>query len=106
MLKYNVPYEVSGMYMGTQYGKLTYPILDDFISADEKISGVEMRGMFKFLGLGRFGRGGAFWSCHFYNKNTKKIVCVSGYLDASPMSSWTKQLREIQAVLKSVEISK
>jgi len=106
MLKYNVPYDISGMYMGTQYEKLTYPILDDFISSNGKIKGVEMRGMFKFLGLGRFGRGGAFWACHFYNEKTKKIVCVSTYLDASPMSSWTKNLRELQAVIKSVEIEK
>lgn len=105
MLKYNVPSEVEGMYMGTQYGRLTYPVMEGFTSVGG-VEGVQMRGMFKFVGLGKFGTGGAFWACHFVNEKTKKIVCVSGYVDASPMSSWTQPLREVEAILKSVEIAK
>lgn len=105
MLKYNVPSEVPGMYMGTQYGKITYPVMEEFTTASGQ-EGSQMRGMFVFTGRDKFGTGGAFWQCHLVNEVTKKIVCVSGYVDAAPTTSWTQPLREVQAILKSVEIVK
>mgnify|MGYP000509762551 CR=1 FL=1 len=35
---------------------------------------------------------------------TKKLICLSGYVDAPPTTSWTHPIREIQAILRSVEI--
>ena len=104
MLKYNVPSEVEGMYMGTQYVEIFYPEMDEMVTANEKINGYEMRGMFVFKGRPRFGTGGAFWAFHFLNPKTNKVMCVSGYVDAPATTSWTHPLREVQAVLKSVEI--
>lgn len=104
MLKYNVPYEVEGMYMGTQYSDFVYPEMNQISTEDGQIKGYEMRGMFMFTGLPKFATGGAFWAFHFINKKTKKLVCVSGYVDAPPTTSWTHPLREIQAILRSVEI--
>ena len=104
MLKYNVPSEIEGMFMGTQYVDYVYPEGNEELTADGKIAGFEMRGMYVFTGRGKSGTGGAFWAFHFVNPKTEKVVCVSGYLDAPPTTSWTQSLREIQAVLRSVEI--
>jgi len=104
MLKYNVPSEIEGMYMGTQYNEFVYPEGNMMLSGDGSLSGYEMRGMYVFKGKPKFGTGGAFWAYHFLNKNTNKLVCVSGYVDAPITTSWTHSLREIQAILKSVKI--
>ena len=104
MLKYNVPHEIEGMYMGTQYNELVYPEGNKETNASGSLSVYEMRGMFMFKGLPKHSTGGAFWSYHFKNQYTNKMVCLSGYVDAPPTTSWTHPLREIQAILKSVEI--
>jgi hypothetical protein len=104
MLRVNVPSEIEGMYMGTQYVDYIYPEGEATETADGKIKGFDMRGMYVFTGNGKFGTGGAFWAFHFINEKTNKVVCVSGYLDAPPTTSWTGPLREIQAVLRSIEI--
>ncbi|MDG1146967.1 MAG: DUF4837 family protein [Crocinitomicaceae bacterium] len=104
MLKYNVPHEIEGMYMGTQYNEFVYPEGNISTTADGKLSGFEMRGMFMFKGLPKHSTGGAFWAYHFKNEATNKMMCVSGYVDAPSTTSWTHPLREIQAILKSVEI--
>ena len=65
----------------------------------------EIRGMFQFKHKSKKnGTGGAFWSFHFIHPKTKKIICVSGYVDAPSTTSWTHALREIQAVWKSIQI--
>lgn len=102
MLKYNVPHEIEGMYMGTQYNPVVYPEGNTIQSADGSIKGYEMRGMFLFTGLPKHSTGGAFWAFHFLNNKTQKLVCISGYVDAPPTTSWTHPLREIQAILRSV----
>jgi hypothetical protein len=104
MLKYNVPYSYEGMYMGTQYVKMVYPEGNPAINQSGDLKVYEMRGMFKFVGKGKHGPGGCFWSYHFIQPKTKKLVCVSGYVDAPSTTSWTQPLREVQAILKSVEI--
>ncbi|MBI2259139.1 MAG: DUF4837 family protein [Flavobacteriia bacterium] len=103
MLKYNVPHDVKGVYMGTQYHPLVYPEINTMWNMQSSLLGKEMRGMFQFLGKGDFKTGGAFWSFHFLNKNNK-MVCVSGYVDAPPTVSWTYPLRKVQAVLKSISL--
>ena len=105
MLKYNVPHESNGFYMGTQYHKFVYPEINDAKSYLKKINGKEIRGMFQFKHkTKKNGTGGAFWAFHFIHPKTKKIICVSGYVDAPSTTSWTHSLREIQAVWKSIQI--
>lgn len=104
MLKHNAPYEVEGMYMGTQFAKLVYPEINTMVNYNETNSGIEMRGMYVYVGRPIYAPGGAFWAYHLKHPKRKKLVCVSGYLDAPSTTSWTHQLREIQAVLKSVEL--
>lgn len=106
MLKYNVPHETEGMYMGTQYAKLVYPEGNVMKNDKGNLTGYEMRGMFVFTGKPMHSTGGAFWAYHFINEKTKKLMCVSGYVDAPATASWTHPLREIQAILKSVELVK
>tara|TARA_B110000305_G_C19380724_1_gene609460 strand:- start:470 stop:1534 length:1065 start_codon:yes stop_codon:yes gene_type:complete len=105
MLKYNVPSEVDGMYMGTQYNDFVYPEGNTVKTFDKQLNGFEMRGMFMFKGRPKHSTGGAFWAFHFINKR-KKMVCVSGYVDAPMTTPWTHQLREIQAVLRSIKVVK
>ncbi len=104
MLKYNVPHEIEGMYMGTQYNEFVYPEGNVATSADGKVKGFDMRGMFMFTGLPKHSTGGAFWAFHFVHPNTHKLICISGYVDAPPTTSWTHPLREVEAVLRSVRI--
>ncbi len=92
------------MYMGTQYVKMVYPEMNEFQNFTETVNGFEMRGMFQFKGNNEFGTGGAFWAGHFVHPTRKKIVCVSGYVEAPATTSWTQPLRNIQAVLKSIEL--
>lgn len=104
ILKYNVPHEIDDMYMGTQYTKIVYPEGNEITNASGKINGYEMRGMFVFTGRPIHSTGGAFWAFHFINPETKKLITLSGYVDAPPTTSWTHPLREIQAILRSVEM--
>ena len=104
MLKYNVPHETPGLYMGTQYNEFVYPEYSNDRNYNGSIDGIEIRGMFVFKGRYKHATGGAFWSFHFVHPKTKKMVCVGGYVDAPSTTSWTHALREIQAVWKSVTL--
>ena len=104
MLKYNVPHETYGLYMGTQYNEFVHPEYSKDINYDGSIEGIEVRGMFVFKGRYQHSTGGAFWSFHFVHPKTNKVLCVSGYVDAPSTTSWTHALREIQAVWKSVRL--
>jgi hypothetical protein len=103
MLKHNVPHEIEGLYMGTQYQRIVYPEGNITWNSKKNIKGYEMRGMFKFTGKPIHSTGGAFWAFHFIHPKRKKLMCLSGYVDAPATTSWTHALREIQAVLRSVE---
>jgi hypothetical protein len=104
MLKYNVPHEIDGLYMGTQYDKRIYPEGNYVKNMSGTIDGVEVRGMFMFTGRDIHSTGGAFWAYHFVNPKTNKLISLSGYVDAPPTTSWTHPLREVQAILRSVEL--
>lgn len=104
ILKHFVPHE-NGLYMGTQYTDFLYPEESLEQNYNGTITGTETRGMFRFVGSDKFGTGGAFMDFSFVNPKTKKIICVGGYVDAPPTTSWTHSIREIQAVIKSVEIA-
>jgi len=104
VLYYNAPYQIEGMFMGTQFAPLVYPEIDPMENYDGSVKGIEMRGMFVYVGRPIHATGGAFWAYHFKHPKRNKLICVSGYLDAPATASWTHQLREIQAVLKSVEL--
>jgi hypothetical protein len=106
MLKYNVPHETDGLFMGTQYAEMVYPEGNEMTTYKSNISGYEMRGMYVFTGKKVHSTGGAFWAFHFVHPKKKKLICVSGYVDAPSTASWTHPLRELQAVLKSVELVK
>lgn len=104
MLKYNVPHEIAGLYMGTQYEKIVYPEGNKEVSKNGKVKGYDIRGMFVFKGRAIHSTGGAFWEFHFKHPKRNKMMCLSGYVDAPPTTSWTHSLREIQAILRSVKI--
>lgn len=104
ILKHYVPHEIEGLYMGTQYAKIIYPEGNVAESADGKVKGYDLRGMFMFTGKDIHSTGGAFWEFHFKHPKRKKMMCLSGYLDAPPTTSWTHPIREIQAILRSVTI--
>ncbi|MGB1646997.1 MAG: DUF4837 family protein [Crocinitomicaceae bacterium] len=104
ILKYNVPHETAGLYMGTQYHELVYPDYSNDINFSGSVQGVEVRGMFEFKGRFQHSTGGAFWSFHFKNPKSNQLICISGYVDAPSTTSWTHAIREIQAIWKSVTV--
>jgi len=104
MLRYNVPSEVEGMYMGTQYNPIVYPEMNA-IETIYKVKGIETRGMFMFKGKPKHSTGGAYWDFHFLHPTRNKIICVSGYVDAPVTTTWTHPLREVQAILRSITIA-
>jgi hypothetical protein len=104
MLRYNVPHETEGLYMGTQYNKFVFPESTAAFNYNKSVKGIEVRGMFQFTGKDVHSTGGAFWAFHFLHPKSKKLICISGYVDAPSTTSWTQSLREIQAIWKSVEI--
>ena len=104
MLRYNVPHETEGLYMGTQYNKFVFPESTATFNCNKTVKGIEVRGMFQFTGKDVHSTGGAFWAFHFLHPKSKKLICISGYVDAPSTTSWTQSLREIQAIWKSVEI--
>lgn len=104
MLKYNAPSEIEGMYMGTQYNDFVYPEGNN-IKSIHNVEGYEIRGMFVFTGKQKFGTGGAFWAFHFNHPTRKKMMCISGYVDAPATTTWTHPLREVEAVLRSVKFT-
>lgn len=103
ILKHYVPHEIEGLYMGTQYEKIVYPEGNVAQSVDGKVKGYDIRGMFYFTGRPIHSTGGAFWEFHFKHPKRNKMMCLSGYVDAPPTTSWTHPLREIEAVLRSVK---
>ncbi len=105
ILKRYVPSEVEGMYMGTQYNKLVYPEGTTVSNVDGSIRGTEIRGMFMFTGRPHYSTGGCFWSYSFMHPQRKRIITISGWVDAPPTTSWTHFLREVQAVWKSAKIN-
>ena len=104
MLRYNVPHETEGLYMGTQYNKFVFPESTAAFNYNKSVKGIEVRGMFQFTGKDVHSTGGAFWAFHFLHPKSKKLICISGYVDAPSTTSWTQSLREIQAIWKSIEI--
>ncbi len=104
MLRYNVPHEIDGLYMGTQYNEFVFPEASTAFNFNKSIKGKEVRGMFQFTGNNINYTGGAFWEFHFIHPKSKKLICISGYVDAPSTTSWTHPLREIQAIWKSIEI--
>lgn len=106
ILSHYVPHEIEGLYMGTQYEKIVFPEGNVAYSADGKVKGYEIRGMFKFTGKPIHSTGGAFWEFHFKHPTRNKMICLSGYLDAPPTTSWTHPIRELEAIIRSVVITK
>ncbi len=90
--------------MGTQYTKFVFPESNTALNFNKSIKGEEVRGMFQFTGKNVHATGGAFWEFHFIHPKSKKIICISGYVDAPSTTSWTHPLRDIQAIWKSIEI--
>ena len=74
MLKYNVPHESNGFYMGTQYHKFVYPEIND--AATEKNKWKEMRGMFQFKPKTKRMEQVGLLGFPFYTSQNKKIICV------------------------------
>ncbi len=104
ILKHFMPHEIQGLYMGTQYEDFIYPEGNVAFSADGKVQGYDIRGMFKFTGKPIHSTGGAFWEFHFKHPKRDKMICLSGYVDAPSTTSWTHPIRELQAVLRSLKI--
>ena len=103
ILKYNVPHESEGYFMGTQYHKLVYPETNSALNYSENLDGVEMRGCFSLNTIIKKMALGVLFGHFILCIQKLKLICISGYVDAPSTTSWTHALREVQAVWKSTK---
>ncbi|SFT86298.1 protein of unknown function [Lishizhenia tianjinensis] len=101
ILKYNVPHEYEGVYMGTQYHPAVIPIRKQLTL--NTIEGYELTGLFKFTGAME-PSGGMFWSFTFRHPKTNKVVTVSGFVDVIPTTSAVPYIRRVQAIIYSLRL--
>ncbi len=101
-LKYNVPGNTSGTYMGTEYSQYYEPIGRQF-----KFNGhqaVEIRGLWLYNGATFSSGGGPFIQYSIHNESKQTIVTVCGYI-YGPQYDKREYLREIEAMLRTIEIN-
>ena len=101
VLKYNVPHEFDGVYMGTQYHPAVIPIRKKLTL--NTVEGYELTGLFKFTGESE-PSGGMFWSFTFLHPKRQKVITLSGFVDVLPTTSAVPYIRRIQAILYSLRL--
>ena len=101
VLKYNLPGEVEGTYMGTEYSQYYEPEGKVFTYNGHKA--VEVRGLWIYEGDIFVGGGGPFVQYSILNEKRGEIVTVCGYVYA-PKFDKREYIRELDAVLRTIDI--
>lgn len=101
-LKYNVPGEVKGTYMGTEYTEYYEP--EGRVFDFKGNQAVEIRGLWIYDGPVFVGGGGPFVQYSILNKKTNRIVTVCGYV-YGPSFEKREYIRELDAILNSIEVN-
>ncbi|MFT5819728.1 MAG: hypothetical protein ACI8ZM_000953 [Crocinitomix sp.] len=101
-LKYNVPGEVSGTYMGTEKTEFYDPKGRVFNYNGHEA--VELRGLWIYEGDRFVGGGGPFVQYSILNEAKNEIVTVSGYV-YGPKYEKREYIRELDAVLNTIVIN-
>ncbi len=101
-LKYNVPGETKGTYMGTEYTEYYDP--EGRIFEYQGHKAVEIRGLWIYDGEVFVGGGGPFVQYSILNEAENKIITVCGYVYA-PKYDKREYIRELDAVLNTIEMN-
>lgn len=100
-LKYHLPGEVEGTYMGTEYSQYYEPEGKTFTYQGHEA--VEIRGLWIYDGDVFVGGGGPFVQYSILHKKRKEIFTVCGYVYA-PKFDKREYIRELDAVLRTIDI--
>lgn len=98
VMKYNIPGEFEGSYMGTEY-KYARPSFKELAINGEYA--VEMRGLWKILNGG--GMGGPFISLTRLDEVNQRVVTVEGFVFA-PATTKRNPIRMMEAVVYSTKL--
>ena len=98
VVKYNVPGEFEGSYMGTEY-KYAHPIMREITVNGEYA--VEIRGLWKILHGGAMG--GPYYSLTRLDEANQRIVTVEGFVFA-PGANKRNAIRTLEAVVHSTRL--
>lgn len=101
-LKQNVPGEVSGTYMGTEYTEYYEPKGRVFNYNGHET--VELRGLWIYEGDTFVGGGGPFVQYSILNEAKNEIITVCGYV-YGPKYEKREYIREIDAVLNTIVVN-
>ncbi len=101
-LKYHVPGETKGTYMGTEYTKYYDPEGREFEYNGHKA--VEIRGLWIYEGEVFVGGGGPFVQYSILNEARNQIITVCGYV-YGPKYDKREYIREIDAVLNTIVVN-
>ncbi len=101
-LKHNVPGEVAGTYMGTEYTEYYDPKGRVFNYKGNEA--VEIRGLWIYEGDKFVGGGGPFVQYSILNESANEIVTVCGYV-YGPKFEKREYIREIDAVLNTIVVN-
>lgn len=101
VLKYNLPGETKGTYMGTEYSEYYEPIGKVF--EYNGMPAVEIRGLWIYDGEVFVGGGGPFVQYSILNQKRNEIITVCGYV-YGPKFEKREYIREIDAVLNTIEV--
>ncbi|MGB1102446.1 MAG: DUF4837 family protein [Crocinitomicaceae bacterium] len=100
-LKKNLPGEVEGTYMGTEYSEYYEPEGKVFDYNGHQAA--EIRGLWIYDGEVFVGGGGPFVQYSILNESRNEIVTVCGYIYA-PKFDKREYIREVDAVLQTIDI--
>lgn len=101
-LKRNVPGEIAGTYMGTEYTEYYNPKGRMFNYNGHEA--VEIRGLWIYEGDKFVGGGGPFVQYSILNESKNEIVTVSGYV-YGPKYDKREYIRELDAVLNTIIVN-
>ena len=101
VLKYNVPRQVKGSYMATEYDPCCAP--EGLVTTYSGKDAVIFTGLWKTAGRRGAAGGGPFVQYSFHNPTKNTVVTVSGYVYA-PRFDKREYIRELEAMMNTVEI--
>ena len=101
VLKQNVPGDLDGSYMATEYDPYYKPEADKIVVDGQET--IVVRGLWKYAGNPGAFAGGPFIQYSMINEKTNEIITVCGYVYA-PKFSKREYIRQVEAMLSTIEM--
>ena len=98
VMKHNIPGEVDGSYMGTEY-KYARPIMREILIKGEYAA--EIKGLWKMLNGGSMG--GPYYSLTRLDEVNQRVITIEGFVFA-PATNKRNAIRTLEAVVHSLKL--